>query len=36
VTYKEVAQMTLALNKQASGWKVAAWTWTGKAGVPVK
>ncbi len=25
-------QVTPVTNKAASGWKVAAWTWTGKAG----
>jgi ketosteroid isomerase-like protein len=32
---REVAQMTFVLNKTASGWKIAAWAWTGKKGVPV-
>jgi ketosteroid isomerase-like protein len=31
---REVAQMTFVLNKTASGWKIAAWVWTGKKGVP--
>jgi ketosteroid isomerase-like protein len=36
VTYREVAQMTFVMAKEASGWKIAAWTWTGPEGVPVK
>lgn len=36
VTYREVAQITFVMAKEASGWKVAAWTWTGAQGKPVK
>ena len=36
VAMREVAQMTFALNKGASGWKIAAWTWTGPNATPVK
>ena len=34
-TIRETAQMTFVLAKEASGWKIAAWTWTGPEGVPV-
>ena len=36
VAMREVAQMTFALVKTASGWKIAAWTWTGPNATPVK
>jgi len=36
VAMREVAQMTFALVKTASGWKIAAWTWTGPNPTPVK
>jgi len=35
-TLRETAQMTFVLAKEASGWKIHAWTWTGTEGVPVK
>jgi len=35
-TLREAAQMTFVLTKVSSGWKIAAWTWTGQEGVPVK
>ena len=34
-TMRETAQMTLVLDKQASGWKIASWTWTGPEAKPV-
>lgn len=36
VAMRETAQMTFALVKTASGWKIASWTWTGPDPVPVK
>lgn len=36
VAMREVAQMTFALTRTASGWKIAAWTWTGPNPTPVK
>jgi ketosteroid isomerase-like protein len=30
----EPAQMTFALHKDAGGWKIAAWTWTGPKATP--
>jgi len=35
-TLRETAQMTFVLAKEGSGWKIAAWTWTGARAVPVK
>ena len=35
-TLRETAQMTFVLTKVSSDWKIAAWTWTGPEGVPVK
>ena len=35
-TFRETAQMTFVLTKVSSNWKIAAWTWTGPEGVPVK
>jgi len=35
-TLRETAQMTFVLTKVLSDWKIAAWTWTGPEGVPVK
>ena len=35
-TLRETAQMTFVLTKISSDWKIAAWTWTGPEGVPVK
>lgn len=32
----EDAQMTFVLAKEASGWKIASWTWTGPAPKPGK
>jgi ketosteroid isomerase-like protein len=31
---REGAQMTFALRKDAGGWKIAAWTWTGPKATP--
>jgi len=31
---REAAQMTFALHKDAGGWKIAAWTWTGPKASP--
>lgn len=36
MTLRETAQFTFILNKEASGWKVASWTWTGPEPKPVK
>jgi ketosteroid isomerase-like protein len=36
MTMSEVSQMTFALAKGTSGWKIAAWTWTGPEATPVK
>jgi ketosteroid isomerase-like protein len=33
---RETAQMTFALDKQAGGWKIASWTWTGPEAKPVR
>jgi len=35
-TLRETAQMTFVLAKEASGWKIHAWTWTGPEAAPVK
>lgn len=35
-TMRETSQITLALEKQASGWKIASWTWTGPDAKPVR
>lgn len=32
----ESAQMTFALHREASGWKIVSWTWTGPDPVPAK
>lgn len=32
----EVAQMTFALHRTTSGWKIAGWTWTGPNATPVR
>lgn len=32
---RETAQVTFALNKEASGWKIASWTWTGPEAKPL-
>ena len=34
-TMREIAQMTFVMAKEASGWKIAAWTWTGPEAKPV-
>ena len=34
VALREVAQATFILTRQASGWKILAWTWTGPEAVP--
>lgn len=36
MTMRETAQMTLVMDRQASGWKIASWTWTGPEAKPVK
>jgi hypothetical protein len=36
VTFREVSQMTFVLTKEAAGWKILSWTWTGPAGVAAK
>lgn len=35
VTMRETAQFTFILNKEASGWKIASWTWTSPEPKPV-
>ena len=35
VAVREVAQMTFVLSREASGWKIRSWVWTGAEGVPV-
>jgi hypothetical protein len=35
MTMRETAQFTFVLNKEASGWKVASWTWTSPEPQPV-
>jgi ketosteroid isomerase-like protein len=35
-TMRETAQITMTLEKQASGWKIASWTWTGPEAKLVK
>ncbi len=34
-TMRETAQITIVLDKQAAGWKIASWTWTGPEATPV-
>ena len=34
-TMRETAQFTFILNKEASGWKIASWTWTSPDPKPV-
>lgn len=34
-TMRETSQITIALAKEASGWKIASWTWTGPEAKPV-
>ena len=36
MTLRETAQFTFILNKEASGWKVASWTWTSGEPQPVR
>ena len=36
VAMREPAQMTYALKRTKSGWKIAAWSWTGPDPVPAK
>ncbi len=36
VSMRETGQVAVALRKEASAWKVAAWTWTGTVPKPVK
>jgi ketosteroid isomerase-like protein len=35
MTMRETAQFTFVLDKQATGWKIASWTWTGPQAKPV-
>lgn len=35
VAMREPATITYALKQQRSGWKIAGWTWTGRAAKPV-
>lgn len=35
-TMRETSQFTFAMTKDASGWKIASWTWTGLEGKPVR
>ena len=35
MTMRETAQFTFVLDKEATGWKIAAWTWTGPEAKPV-
>jgi hypothetical protein len=36
VAKAEPSRMSFVLHKQAAGWKIAAWTWTGPRGRPVQ
>jgi ketosteroid isomerase-like protein len=36
MTMRETSQVTFVLAKQASGWKIASWTWTGTEAEAVK
>jgi ketosteroid isomerase-like protein len=36
VAMHQPSQLTYILNKDASGWKIASWTWTGPEATPVK
>ena len=36
VAMREVAQMTFVLRKEAAGWKIAAWAWTGPRAGPAR
>jgi ketosteroid isomerase-like protein len=33
---REEGQMTVVLNRQADGWKIRSWTWTGVKPHPAK
>jgi len=33
---REPAQMTFALNKEAAGWRISGWTWSGPKPQPAK
>ena len=33
---RETAQITIVLDKEASGWKIASWTWTGPEAKAIK
>ena len=35
-TMREKAQITFVMAKEAGGWKIASWTWTGPEAKPVK
>jgi len=35
-TMRETSQITMVLAKDASGWKIASWTWTGPDAKPVR
>lgn len=35
-TMRENSQITMVLTKDASGWKIASWTWTGPDAKPVR
>jgi ketosteroid isomerase-like protein len=35
VAMRQPSQLTYILNKDASGWKIAGWTWTGPEAMPV-
>lgn len=36
MTMREKAQLTFVMAKEASGWKIASWTWTGPEAKAVK
>jgi hypothetical protein len=36
MTLRETAQITFVLTEETFGWKILAWTWTGREGVLVK
>ena len=36
MTMRETAQFTFVLDKDAAGWKIASWTWTGPEAKPVR
>lgn len=35
-TMRETSQFTFAMTKDASGWKIVSWTWTGPEAKPVR